>query len=293
MYARYTEYLRDIMKNPLSKDALEAALSTYPLYQADKTYDLIPTRQQLNKKLLDHWKYREIAFETVGRFVDELEITMCEIMPYYNEMFKTIVTMAELPNPFDNVDVVETFEQERSDTSSTEGTNSSTNVSTGRVTNENDTENSGTSNESATGSTSGQNTQTTNGKNVKVDTPASALDIGAEGIDSLDYASEANWNKDVTSGSETGTSENATERSTRDTSHQSGTQESEGSETITGTSGSTSESSGTVTHTMTRKGNQGVNTYAHDMNEFRTSIMDVVEDIITDDRIAELFMQVY
>jgi hypothetical protein len=36
-----------------------------------------------------------------------------------------------------------------------------------------------------------------------------------------------------------------------------------------------------------------VNTYAHDMNEFRTSIIDVVDQIVNDSRIRELFMLVY
>ena len=163
MYARYTEYLRDIMLNEQTRPRLDQALSTYPLYASEKAFDLIPTREELNKKLLDHWKYHEIGFETVGRFLDELEITMCEIMPRYNELFKTVVTMAELPSPFDNVDVVETFEQERHDTS--EGSSESSQSSNGATVSTSESTNSDTT------STSGAST----GKNVRSDTPQDEL----------------------------------------------------------------------------------------------------------------------
>lgn len=261
MYARYTEYLRDLMLNQATKEALDKALSSYPMYVPKKLYDLIPTREQLNEKLLNHYKYREIGFETVGRFLDELEITMCEIMPKYNEMFKTVEIMAELPSPFDNVDVVETFEQETTNTATGEGT------STGKV--NNTSENDGTS--------SANIGNTANTKRLESDTPQTSIDVATKNIDGVTYASNAEWSEGITEGTE--------ER----TVHDEGSSES----TSENTSRSTSEASGRVKHTMTKKGNQGVNTYAHDMNEFRTSIIDVVDQILNDERVAELFMLVY
>ena len=112
-YAQMTVKLRSLLKDEQTKNAINKALSTYPLYTIDKAYDLIPTREQLNQRLLNNYIGREIGFETVGRFVEELEIAMCEIMPYYNELFKTIVTMTDLENLFDNVDVTQTYEEER------------------------------------------------------------------------------------------------------------------------------------------------------------------------------------
>lgn len=257
MYARYTEYLRDLMNNEGAKAALDKALSTYPLYEPLKLYDLIPKRSELNQRLLNHYKYREIGFETVGRFLDELEITMCEIMPRYNELFKTVETMAELPSPFDNVDVTETFEQEQSNTSTSEG--SSTNQQSGSHTS------------TATGSTE----MTANNKRLTADTPQDQISVPTKDIDGVTYASEAEWNESLSQGTdnrqESGSSEGTAENS----------------------STASSESTGTLKHTFTKKGNQGVNTYAHDMNEFRTSIIDVVDQIINDQRIQELFMQIY
>lgn len=255
--AKYTVVLHTLMTDQQLKEQLDLALSTYPLYKAEKVYDLIPTREQLNDRLLNHYKYREIGFETIGRFLDELKITMSEIMPRYNELFKTVETMANLPSPFDNVDVVETFSEERK-------TNSTTDSSTGTET---------TSTAVDTTTTTG--TASSHNKHVNSKTPQEGISIPAEGIDSVNYADEAQWNKDT---STTG-----------------GTSSSDGSTTAFSDSQSntTNEGSETVEHTYTKKGNQGVNTYAHDMNEFRTSIIDVVDQIVNDPRIRELFMLVY
>ena len=243
--AKYTVVLHTLMNDQTVKEQLDQALSTYPLYKPEKVYDLIPTREQLNDRLLNHYKYREIGFETVGRFLDELKIAMGEIMPRYNELFKTVETMANLPNPFDNVDVVETFEEQK------------TNAST--------SETSSTASDSAT--TSG--TASSYNKHVNSKTPQDGISIPAEGIDSVNYADEAQWNKDSSTSAGSSSSNGET------------------------SANASNEGTETTTHTYTKKGNQGVNTYAHDMLEFRTQIIDVVDQIVNDRRIRELFMLVY
>lgn len=245
MYARYTEYLRDLMLNEQTRPLLDKALSTYPLYTPQKTRDLIPTREELNKRILDHFKYREIGFETVGRFLDELEITMREIMPYYNERFKTIEVMADIENPFDSVDMVETFKQTTRGTASNTGSSENTNAGTSKTTQQN------------------------NAKTVDSDTPQDSLNIGSKGIDSVDYASQAGWSENVADS------------------------ETEHNDTIASTSQGSSESETIVEHEHTRKGAQGVTTFGHDMIEFRDSIIDVMNEIVNDERLNELFMIVY
>lgn len=48
---------------------------------------------------------------------------------------------------------------------------------------------------------------------------------------------------------------------------------------------------GTTRYTLTKKGNQGVNTYAHDMKEFRETIIRLEEMFI--DEFADLFLKIY
>lgn len=258
MIAKYTVHLKSLLDDPEAKAAIDRALSTYPLYQPDKNYDMIPTREQINKRILNQYKYREIAFSAPGRFVDELEIAMLEIMPRYNELFKTVAIMAELPSPFDNVDVVETFEQERSDKTTGEGTTQAETTSTGSE------------------STMATATAQAHGKTLDVDTPQGTLSLHpAKEINSVDNASFAKWTEDDSESD----SESDTERSSTDS--------------TTGSTTATSETTGTTKHTYTKKGNQGVNTYAHDMNEFRTSIIDVVNQIVNDPAIQVLFFMLY
>jgi len=255
--ARYTIELRDLLVDINAKQEIDKALSTYPIYkpQSDNPdiINLIPTREDLNKKLLNHYKYREIGFDTPGRFIDELQITMEEIMPYYNEMYKSVETMHNIPSPFDNVDVTETFKEER--------TGSSTSID------------SGTTTSNAQDSTTTNSNVESNSKNVESTTPQGEISIPGSAIDSVGYADKVTWNKNSSNDVATSSGSSSTE--------------------ATSQNNGSSESSEIVEHTFTKKGNQGVNTYAHDMNEFRTSIIDVTMQIIEDRKIKELFMQVF
>ena len=72
MYAKYTVVLNRLLADPATKERIDQALSTYPLYEKKSKQEYIPayipTREELNAKILRHYKYREIGFETVGRF---------------------------------------------------------------------------------------------------------------------------------------------------------------------------------------------------------------------------------
>lgn len=255
MYGKYTVLLRSLMENEDTKPLLDKALSTYPLFKPDteneEVLSLIPTREQLNDKILNHYKYQEIGFDTVGRFLDELEITMNDMMPYYNQLFKSVKIMTLIDDPFGNVDVTETYREERADTSTSLGTSGS------RTT--------------ANDSSETESNINSNSRNVNSTMPQGQLSIGS--IDGLTHADSAGWN-------ESNSTDNASTRG-----ESSGSTESNSSDTV--------ESSGTVEHTFTKKGNQGVNTYAHDMKELRETFIDVTNQIINDKRLRELFMQVY
>lgn len=57
-------------------------LNDYPIF--DETY-----RAGLNKKIIDHYEFREIGAETMGLFNKFLKRKMNEIMPYYNQRYKS------------------------------------------------------------------------------------------------------------------------------------------------------------------------------------------------------------
>lgn len=88
--AAYTVELGSLVMN-----GFDLGLTSYPIF--DEAY-----RQQLNNKIVEHYWFREIGQETPQLFKMFLNRTMNEIMPYYNELYKT--TLMDF-NPLANVDV--------------------------------------------------------------------------------------------------------------------------------------------------------------------------------------------
>ena len=182
--AKYTEVLDNLLRNEQTAPAIAEAMSKYPLYETDPnkvneygTAYKVPTRDELNNKIISYYRFREIGFETVGRFLFELETALNEIMPYYNQLF---YSADQDFNPIYNVDYIRNTQRNKSDTNI--GSQSSS------------------TNASATG------TSTDNSKNVTSDTPQNQLGITNEQIDQLDYASEASWGKNSNSTSDTSSS---------------------------------------------------------------------------------------
>lgn len=175
--AQYTEVLDNLLHNEDAKTAIDSAMSDYPLYQTDpnltRTYGTayaVPTRSELNNKILNHYRFQEIGQETVGRWLFELKTALHEIMPYYNQLF---YSADQDFNPIYNVDYKKTI-------MGSQNANSNT-TSTG---------NDSTTNEEFT-------------KSVNSRTPQDLLNISNTDIDSVNYADNADWGK--ASGTTTGT----------------------------------------------------------------------------------------
>lgn len=84
-------------------------------------------RQILCRKILKHYYTREIAHETVGRWKLALNAKLNEIMPYYNQLYKS--ELLEF-NPFYDVDL--TRSREGSGTSNRTSNNTETNSGTSK-----------------------------------------------------------------------------------------------------------------------------------------------------------------
>lgn len=174
--AQYTEVLDNLLRNEQTAAAIAQAMSTYTLYATDPnkvnqygTAYAVPTRDELNSKILSYYRFREIGFETVGRFLFELETALKEIMPYYNQLF---YSADQDFNPIYNVDYKKTLA--RNKTNSDQSTSSSSSSSSD------------------------------NSKSVSSQTPQNQLNISSANIDSVNYADEANWNAGSQSGSASG-----------------------------------------------------------------------------------------
>jgi len=260
--AKYTIHLKTLLDDAYMKSEIDKAMETYPLYVKKSKEEFIPsyvpTREELNKKLLNYYKYREIGFDTPGRFIDELQATLEEIMPYYNQFFLTI------DQDFDmryNADYKRTININRT------GEDSTTTDSSGNS----------TSNTSGSDSSTTNSNITNNNKTVKVDTPQNDVNAGTVTMDGMEYASQIDFTKD--NNTESGTTSGTTNTET--------TSNSTSSSTATGTNKQDELSEEHL------KGNYGQVSFQSLIRQYRENIINVEQMIIKDKRIQELFMVIY
>ena len=117
----YTETLGNLidMGND-TDDKLHLSEDYYPIYKEEH-------RAELNEKIIRHYALREIGQETAQQFVFYLGMTMAEIMPYFNERYRTLEMEY---NPLNSIDMTTDSEngsesQSSSKASSTQDSTSS------------------------------------------------------------------------------------------------------------------------------------------------------------------------
>lgn len=146
-------------------------LDDYPIY--DEAH-----RGMLNDKIIRRYYMREIGFETLGQFAWNMRRRMHEIMPYYNELFKSETLVTE-PMLSENIDYTEKWtrgeatHRSKSDTRATDTTSASQSTSDDR--------------------------------NVFQDTPMNGLDTGA--IEAMDYATNVTLDHGTTENGSSGRNE--------------------------------------------------------------------------------------
>ena len=139
-------------------------LNQYPIF--DEEY-----RATLNDKIIDHFYFREIGFETAAQFAWEMRRTMNEIMPYYNQLYQKQALIDDPLNDFSRI-YNEEWGADRHDSNTVVNTNT-------RKTEEDETT---------------QNTSTDHNRNVFQDTPMSLLsNNGSPSVEGLDYATTVTY----------------------------------------------------------------------------------------------------
>ena len=178
--AVYTTELRRLIEN-----GFNLGLDDYPIF--DEEY-----RAVLNKKIIDHYYFCEIGFETAGLFKFQLNTKMREIMPYYNKLY--LSEQLEF-NPLRDFD--ETTEETRNRKANTEVEASATDSTT--------------SSGSSSGTASNSDTTTSSAQSLTVnsDTPQAMLNTAS--IQANEYASSAQKAEDSSTGTSTGSSTQSTD----------------------------------------------------------------------------------
>lgn len=247
---KVTVELRELVENGIDVWAFD-----YPSYYKGEQ------KAAFEQKVIDHYYFRQIGQETPARWLHYFRARIREVMPYYIQLYESEALMHSIEDPFGNVDITETFEEERSV------------HSTGTL----NSETTGSSTDTTTGSSSGTDTTTetlTEDKEHKYsNTPQGAI----SNLDS--YLTEAAVDNNETATQQEKESSASTQATS--TGSASGTRE----------DSSVGTEEGTTRHTYTKKGNQGVNTYAHDMRELRETFLNI--DLMIINELKDLFIQIY
>jgi hypothetical protein len=171
----YTETLGDLIDMGYdTDDKLHLSEDYYPIYKEEH-------RAELNEKIVRHYALREIGQETAQQFVFYLGMTMAEIMPYFNERYRTLEMEY---NPLNSIDM--TTDSENGSESQSSSKASSTQDST------------------SSSSSKSDNASTTTSKSFDSDVPQTGV-VG----DFARYASHANESQADSSGTASSSQDSA------------------------------------------------------------------------------------
>lgn len=133
----YTMTLYEIINNFYTRSEVESWFKQYELsdYLTDDQIETITdngvwSKDKLAQKIVDHYLFEQIGFETMGLFKHKVKITMSEIM---ESKLPLIYSRAIEYDPLVNVDYTETFERsiENEGTSSSESSSDSSGLNVG------------------------------------------------------------------------------------------------------------------------------------------------------------------
>ncbi len=220
-----TVELREIVESGVNIWAFEYPVPRASIDYNGKTCKVDFNKATFEKKIVDHFYFRQIGQETVGRWLHYFRTRIREIMPYYVQLYEFDAKFRNIEDPLESYNLVETFKQEHSNN--------------GSVTSESNSE---------------HNDESGNTRKFS-NTPQGSI----ANLDS--YMTEATQESGSGSGSASGSSEQS------------------------------SEDSGTVEHTLTKRGNIGVQPLGGEVENIRKAFINIDQMIINE--LNDLFLQVY
>lgn len=261
-------------------------------------------RRVLEIKILKHFYTREIGLETVGLWKLKLDTKMNEIMPYYNQLYKT--ELLEF-NPLYDVDITRDRTEEREGSNKTDGGFNNENVY-GKKNNysednsvnsdtTDDTTTSGTSDTTGSSTTTESNTRTGKNTDRYSDTPQGAISdlesnsylTNARIIDS----NETNAGNKKIDNEENLNYNDSIERSVnrKDNTNKTGENEESGSSSDNGTNYSYQNITDTNKYLEHVTGKQGSKSYSEMILEYRKTFLNI--DMMVIEELEPLFMQLW
>lgn len=250
---------------------------SFPIF--DENY-----RSVLETKILKHFYTREIGLETVGLWKLKLNTKLNEIMPYFNQLYKSQLYAF---NPFYDVDLTR---KHRIDGSGTKDTDTTNNTETEhRIT----VDENGSANSNGSGSSTSESANASVSVNTDAfserysDTPQGALtDLKAD-----KYLTNATLRDDNKNANEnnTGTDKTSTKTDVENTENKNTETNGNNSTTVNGNISSTLTN--TEDYLETVQGKNGGSSYSKLLMEYRETFINI--DMMVLDELEDLFMQLW
>lgn len=265
----------------------------FPIF--DESY-----RNVLETKILKHYYTREIGLETVGMWKLKLDTKLNEIMPFYNQLYKS--ELIEF-NPMYDVDLTRDHNLKREETTKQDATEKGTTEKTGNVNDNSHTETSDSQNsesttdiKNTTGSTSKDQLGASKTHYDKYsDTPQGSLQnvqndaylTNARMINDTDSQTRDTTvsGNDISTGT---TTANTITDGTNDTQRNINTNESEEKSVSQNLNKNLNSIDDYIEHV---KGKNGGVSYSAMLNEFRTTFLNIDMQVINE--LSELFMNLW
>ena len=118
-----TVELGDIVASGVDVWAFDYPVPAETVHYNGKTAKVPFDKQAFEQKILDHYRFRQIGQETVGRWLHYFRTRIQEIMPYYVQLYEFEAKWFNVDDPLESYNLVETFEESShgSGTQSTSG----------------------------------------------------------------------------------------------------------------------------------------------------------------------------
>jgi len=250
----------------------------YPLKLIDYPIFNESYRQLLNDKIINHYFFHEIGFETPDRFNHYLSVRMNDIMPYYNQLYKSELLAID-PLYTTNIEKIINYT----------GTESNLNNLSGNKTIANDnnttqTNNLTTTNEIANNSSGSHDTDATLTK-YENDTPQTPVKKNYLSDDDF-YLTK--FNQEQSLGTDTSTTEETSNSTTANTGTVTNEQTDNG--TISETKATTNTLTKDLEDNQTIKGNEGIS-QSELLMKYRETFLNI--DLLILGELENLFMGVY
>ena len=265
----------------------------FPIY--DESY-----RNVLCGKILKHYYTREIGAETVGLWKLWLDTRLNEIMPYYNQLYKS--AMIEF-NPMYDIELTTTHTRDNTGHTETDENVANTNAGSGSQNktgdvssvNEQTAKIVGTDTNNATSTQTGQGTTDKTQKDLFSDTPQGALD----NVENETYLTNARKIADKVTNSENSRGEFNGSSSKNQTEELSSTNNSNNTEETSSSYENTFNGSNHVENDVTSTeeyvqkimGKTGGASYSKRLQEFRSTFLNI--DVMIIDELKDLFINLW